>query len=57
MPDEIANVGHALNDVLAQAYEQAPRDTWTRWLDALHRPAARALRIFEGGRDGGFDLT
>jgi aminoglycoside phosphotransferase (APT) family kinase protein len=40
----------------AQAYEQAPRDAWTRWLDALHRPGSRALRVFRGDREPGYDL-
>jgi aminoglycoside phosphotransferase (APT) family kinase protein len=34
----------------AQAYEQTPRDRWTRWLDALHRPGAHALHIFDARR-------
>lgn len=41
----------------AQAYEQTPRDAWTHWLDALHRPGARALHVFSPGRPSGGDLV
>ena len=41
----------------AQAYEQAPRDAWTRWLDALHRPASHALHIFSPDRGTPGDLV
>jgi aminoglycoside phosphotransferase (APT) family kinase protein len=41
----------------AQAYEQTPRDVWTRWLAALHRPGARALHIFRPDRTPGSDLV
>lgn len=41
----------------AQAYEQTPRNQWTRWMDALHRPAARSLHIFSADRAPGSDFV
>jgi aminoglycoside phosphotransferase (APT) family kinase protein len=41
----------------AQAYEQTPRNQWTRWLDALHRPGGRALHIFNARRSPGGDFV
>ena len=40
-----------------QAREMAARDRWTQWLDALHRPAAVATRVFAVGREPGAKLT
>jgi len=41
----------------AQAYEQNARDAWTRWLAALHRPDAHALRVFDPNRAPGAQLV
>lgn len=40
-----------------QAQDMGARDTWTRWLDALQRPAASATRVFAVGREPGKQLT
>ncbi len=37
----------------AQAQEMPARDTWTRWLEMLHRPGASALRVFDSSRAPG----
>ncbi len=40
-----------------QAREMEIRDHWTRWLDALRRPAAVATQVFAVGRESGRKLT
>lgn len=40
-----------------QAREMEVRDRWTRWLDALRRPAAIATQVFAVGREPGRGLT